>query len=103
MNVLRESPWYQEILAEGLTQGRAEGLAQGLKQGLEQGRREAILHLLRARFYLPAEVETELSERLAHIESGAVLQTLIITAAQAESLAAFTERLDRETRPPSLN
>lgn len=91
MNVLRESPWYQEILEEGLKQG--------LEQGILQGRREDILHLLRTRFYLRAEVETELTDRLAQIASAAVLQTLLIAAAQAESLASFIKRLDQEVPP----
>ncbi len=93
MNVLRESPWYQEILEEGLKQG--------LEQGILQGRREDILHLLRTRFYLQPETETELTDRLAQIESAAVLQTLLIAAAQAESLAAFVKRLDQEAPPLS--
>ncbi len=93
MNVLRESPWYQEILEEGLKQG--------LEQGILQGRREDILHLLRTRFYLQAEAEAELTDRLAQIESAAVLQTLLIAAAQAESLAAFVKRLDQEAPPLS--
>jgi predicted transposase YdaD len=113
VNVLRESPWYQEILEEGLKQGlqrglqkgreegREEGLEQGREQGILQGRREDILHLLRTRFYLQAEAEAELTDRLAQIASAAVLQTLLIAAAQAESLAAFAERLDQEAPPLS--
>ncbi len=109
MTVLRESPWYQEILEAGLKQrlrqglqkGREEGLEQGLEQGILQDRREDILHLLRTRFYLQAEVEVELTGRLAQIETAVVLQTLLIVAAQAESLAAFAERLDQEAPSPS--
>jgi predicted transposase YdaD len=37
MAVLRESPWYQEILQQGQQQGQQEGLQQGLKQGLLSG------------------------------------------------------------------
>jgi len=49
MAILRESPWYQEILEEGH------------EQGLEQGRREDVLRVLVYRFgELPAEVETAL-------------------------------------------
>ncbi len=90
MNVLRESPWYQEILAEGLKQGREEGR----EEGILQGQREAILHFLRIRFYLQREAEAELAERLAQIESSGNLQDLVIVAAQAESLVDFIERLD---------
>lgn len=44
MAVLRESPWYQEILQEGEARGRAEGEALGR---LEGQRREAIAILLK--------------------------------------------------------
>ena len=37
MTVLRESPWYEEILKEGLQQGEQRGLQRGLEQGLQQG------------------------------------------------------------------
>ena len=98
MNVLRESPWYQEILAEGVKQGLAQGLERGLERGREegtwQGQRQAILHLLEVRFYLPQAVEAELADRLAPIVSAADLQTLLIAAAEAEKLADFTAHLD---------
>ena len=106
VKVLRESPWYQEILQEGLAQGLAQGLEQGfeqgreqgreqgLEQGLLQGRREDILQLLRIRFYLPEAIETELADRLAQTESAKALQTLLIAAAQAERLPDFIEQLD---------
>jgi len=42
MTVLRESPWYQEILKEGL--------AKGLQQGLQQGEATLVLRLLSKRF-----------------------------------------------------
>ncbi|WLT39514.1 Rpn family recombination-promoting nuclease/putative transposase [Synechocystis sp. B12] len=37
MTVLRESPWYQEILKEGLEKGEQQGLQQGLQRGLQEG------------------------------------------------------------------
>ena len=37
MDVLLESPWYQEILNKGREQGRQEGLRQGLLEGIEFG------------------------------------------------------------------
>ena len=42
MTVLRESPWYQEILQEG----ESLGLEKGLEQGLEQGERSLIIRQL---------------------------------------------------------
>jgi|GEM_PF-730344 len=37
MAVLRESPWYNEIVREGYQQGLEMGLEKGLVKGLEQG------------------------------------------------------------------
>ena len=42
MTVLRESPWYQEILKEGLQQGQ--------QQGLQQGEASLVIKLLSKRF-----------------------------------------------------
>jgi len=110
MNVLRESPWYQEILAEGMKEGLVQGLERGREEGLERGReeglergreegslqgqRQAILHFLRVRFYLQQAAEAELADRLAPIVSAADLQALVVAAAEAEKLADFMARLD---------
>lgn len=49
MAVLRESPWYQEILAEGE------------QRGLQQGVRQQLIRVLRRRFgEIPQELETKL-------------------------------------------
>ena len=42
-DIIRESPYYQEILKEGLE----EGLEKGLKEGREEGREEGQLEALR--------------------------------------------------------
>ncbi|MCC5634739.1 Rpn family recombination-promoting nuclease/putative transposase [Nostoc sp. CHAB 5844] len=42
MAVLRESPWYQEILREGMALGLAQGEARGEVRGEERGRREEL-------------------------------------------------------------
>ncbi|GCL36930.1 hypothetical protein SR1949_20360 [Sphaerospermopsis reniformis] len=42
MTVLRESPWYEEILKEGLQQGEKQGLQQGLQQGRLKGETQLI-------------------------------------------------------------
>ena len=55
MTVLRESPWYQEILREGEQRGLAEGLEQGLEQGQKQGERSLIIRLLSRKLDCPAE------------------------------------------------
>ncbi len=60
MLVLRESPWYQEILQEGIQ----KGVQQGLEQGKEQGQLKLLLRLLsRELGSLPAE----LSERIRQL------------------------------------
>jgi predicted transposase YdaD len=56
MTVLRESPWYQEILAEGEQRGRTEGRIEGRK---EEGQ-SLILRQLNRRFgTLPANIEAQ--------------------------------------------
>ncbi|MEB3119901.1 MAG: DUF4351 domain-containing protein [Snowella sp.] len=42
MTVLRESPWYQEILKEGLERGEKQGLERGLERGLQQGLQQGV-------------------------------------------------------------
>ena len=42
MAVLRESPWYQEILQEG----QEQGIEQGLQQGLQQGSKDEAIALV---------------------------------------------------------
>ena len=37
MAILRESPWYQEILQQGIQQGMQQGMQQGIQQGMQQG------------------------------------------------------------------
>ncbi|MBS1252049.1 MAG: hypothetical protein MAG451_01085 [Anaerolineales bacterium] len=81
MTVLRESPWYQEILEEGREQGLKEGLEQsrespwyeeilqegreqGLDQGLEQARKARRDDLQRVLVYRFSELPAEMEETL---------------------------------------
>jgi predicted transposase YdaD len=50
MTVLRESPWYQEILKEGLQLGEQRGLQLGRQKGRQEGETELIIRLLNRRF-----------------------------------------------------
>lgn len=50
MLVLRESPWYNDLLQEGMQMGIEKGLEQGLEQGLEHERVSMLLHILEHRF-----------------------------------------------------
>jgi predicted transposase YdaD len=43
MVVLQQSPWYQEILQEGILKGVEQGRQEGILKGVEQGRQEGIL------------------------------------------------------------
>ena len=57
MTVLRESPWYEEILKEGLQQGEQ----QGLQQGLQQGESVLVLLQLTKRF---GEIEFSITQKI---------------------------------------
>src|SRR5207253_9745769 len=48
--LLRESPYYQEIIQEGREEGLKEGLEKGHKEGKLEGLRESLLAIVRARF-----------------------------------------------------
>ncbi|MFN6153180.1 MAG: DUF4351 domain-containing protein [Dolichospermum sp.] len=61
MTVLRESPWYEEILKEGLQQGLQQGEQQGLQQGLQQGESVLVLRQLTKRF---GEIEFSITQKI---------------------------------------
>lgn len=77
MLVLRESPWYQEILQEGIQ----KGVQQGLEQGLEQGQFRLLLRLLTHEL---GPIPTELAERIRLMSS-------------AQQLALSDQLFDLET------
>lgn len=81
MTVLRESPWYQEILQQGVQQG--------IQQGIQQGRRESLLRLLELRFgEIPSEIQTSLQESTRE-----KLEDLMATALAVNSLDEFSQHL----------
>jgi predicted transposase YdaD len=83
MAVLRESPWYQEILAEGEKRG--------LQQGLQQGARQHLIRILQRRFgEIPREVELKLEG-----ESVEKLESLMDSAIAVSSLDEFVVILSR--------
>ncbi|MEH2464735.1 Rpn family recombination-promoting nuclease/putative transposase [Nostoc sp.] len=81
MAVLRESPWYQEIL----TEGKQLGLEQGLEQGVQQGARRQLIRVLQRRF---GEVPPSIAVRLES-ESVEQLESLMDVAIAVNSLAEF--------------
>ncbi len=91
MAVLRESPWYQEIVQEGLQQGRQEGLQEGVQKGLV----EAVLHLLRTRFDLSGSAVESLAMQLQKVSEAEVLRQLLVVAASTESMDEFQASLER--------
>ncbi len=110
MVVLKESPWYQEILQEGqekglqigfqegrqegLQEGRQEGLQEGRQEGLLEGMQQGILHMLTARFEPTREMRDKLAQRLRPVSELWALEQLVVKAAQVESLEAFWGSLE---------
>lgn len=86
MAVLRESPWYSEILKEGIDLGIEQGIEQGLEQGLEQGEKQGridvILHVVSHRF---GSIPDNLRFSLAQLQPPA-LESIIDTILEASSL-----------------
>ncbi|WP_244982411.1 Rpn family recombination-promoting nuclease/putative transposase [Cylindrospermopsis raciborskii G7] len=106
MTVLRESPWYNEILKEGLQEGlqkgrqeglqegelrgeqrgRQEGLQEGRQEGRQEGQRKIILLLLNHKF---DGIESPVVERINRLS----LEQL---EAMGESLLDFRQISDLE-------
>ncbi|NEO93660.1 MAG: DUF4351 domain-containing protein [Moorea sp. SIO3G5] len=77
MTVLRESPWYQEILQEGFA------------QGIQQERRGSLERILKLRF---SEIPSEISVRIQSLTLEQ-LEELMATALTVNSLDEFTQHL----------
>jgi predicted transposase YdaD len=86
MTILRESPWYNEIVKEGLEQG----LQQGLQQGIKQGQEEMLLRVLVHRF---GDLDPELVARIRSLGVDQLRQ-LVDVALDAPSLETFKIYLD---------
>ena len=90
MTVLRESPWYNEILKEGLQKGLQKGLQEGRQEGEQRGRQEGqrkiILLLLNHKF---DGIESPVLERINRLS----LEQL---EAMGESLLDFKQISDLE-------
>ncbi len=89
MAVLRESPWYNEILEEGLREGMEKGLEEGLEQGLREGAERQLLRVLNHRFgSVPPDVEAALHS--CDVEQ---LEALLDEALVSDSLESFRRHL----------
>ena len=80
MTVLRESPWYEEILKEGLEKGEQQGLQRGRQQEAET----LILRQLERRL---GEIEFSIKQK---IQSLSIAQLEIL----GENLIDFSNRQD---------
>jgi len=126
MAVLRESPWYQEILEEGLERGLEQGLERGLEQGLERGlergleqgleqglerglergrrleREELLVRILKRRF---GDAPAELSQQISELETEQLSELLdvVLEASSLAQVEAFLRALlanESETNQP---
>lgn len=78
-DLLRESPFYQEILQEG----REKGLEEGLEKGKLEGSRETLLKVVRARFPKMVRLTKKLT---AVIDDSETLEDLIVKVSMAPTL-----------------
>lgn len=85
MAILRESPWYNEIVKEGLEQG----LEQGHQQGLQEGQAEMLIFVFNRRFGAPS---SELARRIRSLGTDQLRQ-LADVAISAPSLDAVVSAL----------
>ena len=80
-NILRESPYYQEILQEGREVGLEEGLEKGHKEGKLEGLRETLLAIVQTRF---PKVLRLAKGQAAIIDDPAALESLIVQVSIAQ-------------------
>lgn len=85
MAVLRESPWYQQILKEG----EEQGIQQGVQQGVQQGARRQLIRALKGRF---GEIPTNVEVRLER-QSTEQLENLMDSALAVSSIDEFIKIL----------
>lgn len=105
MAVLRQSPWYQQILQEGQQLGIQQGLQQGIQQGqilgIQQGQKQEsyryLMRLVRSRFNtIPTEIETNL-QKLSVEELENLGDCLLRVNSLEEFIAAIPVNTEEET------
>jgi len=94
MAVLRESPWYNQILQEGRQEGHREGHREGRREGRLNGQRQDIVRLLKARFDPASPHIIAIIEQLTTIDDTERLQDLLVEAMYTIDLEAFWTHLD---------
>ena len=96
-DILRESPFYQEILKEGREEGLEEGLKEGLEEGLQEGKLEAFREVLLAIVQVRFPKLVRLTKGLAAItEDPEVLQNLILKMSTAQTFEEAQQYLLEE-------
>ncbi|MDF5715440.1 MAG: DUF4351 domain-containing protein, partial [Rhizonema sp. NSF051] len=80
MTILRESPWYQQILTESEERSFQQSFHQGFHQGFQQGTRRQLIRVLQQRFgeipaFLEVRLESESVEKLESLMDAAIAVT----------------------------
>ena len=90
--MLRESPWYNELMKEGLELGLEQGLEQGLQQGRQEGEAEILLLILTDRF---GEIPADLAFRIRALSSKNLRAsaTTVVTAATLDEVVKAVQGL----------
>jgi predicted transposase YdaD len=89
MVVLQQSPWYQEILQEGILKGVEQGRQEGILTGLERERLRTIQRALHLRF---GPAPPTLSSHLETLRADQ-LEPLVEAAWLAPSLEVFVAQV----------
>ena len=77
------------IKKEGYEEGHASGLREGHASGLQEGRASDVLTILEQKGTIPAD----LRERILSQKDETVLRQWLLTAASAEDIKAFCEKI----------
>lgn len=92
-DILRESPYYQEILAEG----REEGLEKGREEGREEERREQLEALRQTVIDIVLEHFPKMirltRKQVAFVEDPAILRHLIVKLSISQTMEEAKEHL----------
>ena len=87
-DILREAPFYQEILQEGREEGREKGLEEGLEKGYEkgfiEGLRQTLVNFVQARFPSPKMIRLAKGQA-SLINDPRVLQDLTLKVGLAQT------------------
>ncbi|HEX9135180.1 MAG TPA: hypothetical protein VF844_23070 [Ktedonobacteraceae bacterium] len=74
-DILRDTPVYQEVLAEGVEKGLEQGLEQGIKEGKLEAQRQTLLDIVQERFPAIARLAKQQADA---IENPEVLRRLTV-------------------------